>query len=288
MGKIGVVSNDAGGAVVLASYLKINEMDFVSSIHGPAIQVFNQFFQEVHNDLEENLPNIDTLITSTSSIALHEVEFIKRSKLLGIRTISILDHWVNYADRFRRNGYEYLPDEIWVNDPAAFRLAKATFENVSIIQIENPYKIYLGSQKSFINFTGRNKILYCAEPIKNAEFDEYIAIEETFKIFANNFNEFNFVIKPHPTETNEKYEYLIRKFKDLKIKISTEADLINELKDTLLVIGCHTMALVVADWLDIPILNSIPSGFGVSLVQIPNMAYLHSVNIQDFVDEILS
>ena len=46
------------------------------------------------------------------------------AKQKGISTIGVIDHWVNYKERFVLNGVELLSDEIWVTDDEALILAK--------------------------------------------------------------------------------------------------------------------------------------------------------------------
>lgn len=297
LGRIGVAGHDAGGATVLASYLYTNELDFTASLQGPAIQIFQHFFDAYKKitDLEDL--KIDTLITSTSAESHHEIQILERAKSLNIRTISILDHWVNYPQRFFRNGMFTHPDEIWVTDRDAFSIASSEFRGLNIKQIKNPYEQFLKRKYSNLNQRNRKNILYCAEPIKSFahssvklqanSYDEFVAIEGAFKKLDQINCKQPIVIKNHPTEPKHKYEYLREKYRHLKVVISDEQDIFEELKNASVVIGCNTMALVVASWFKVPILNAIPKGCGKSILRLDSMRYLHSTDIDGFMSEIL-
>ncbi len=153
-------------------------------------------FSEQKNLLDVSKLDYDTIITSTSAKADHEVQFLKIAKLSGIRTISILDHWVNYASRFLRNGEYIFPDEIWVTDNEAREIANASFENLKVTQIENPYKVYLQNRYLPRSKPHRGTVLYCTEPIKsfnntsqdrqNINYDEFVALESFIQKIAAN------------------------------------------------------------------------------------------------------
>lgn len=297
LGRIGVASYDAGGATILASYIYTNNLDFIVSAQGPSIKVFNHFFDDYKKFSNIEDSKIDTLITSTSAVSSHELQVLERAKLLNIRTISILDHWVNYQERFLRNGLSTLPDEIWVTDKDAFEIASEVFNGLNIKQIKNPYKEFLKNKYSNLKQFNRKNILYCTEPIKSFTFssentqailyDEFTAIELVFQKLDQINCKQTIVIKNHPTEPKFKYEYLMEKFEHLKIVISEEQDIFEELKNALFVVGCNTMALVVASWFKVPVLNAIPNGCGKSVLKLNDMKYLYSMDMQEFIDEIL-
>ena len=79
----------------------------------------------------------DMVLTSTSWQSKLELNAISYARSIGKKCISILDHWVNYRERFIREGELILPDEIWVCDNHAFALAKKTFPKIKIQKIKN-------------------------------------------------------------------------------------------------------------------------------------------------------
>lgn len=297
IGKIAVASHDAGGAVLLASYLHNENSNFIASTKGPATQIFRQFFEKTQNFIDIPSTNINTVITSTSGSSDHELKTLKQAKLLNIRTISIIDHWVNYKQRFSRNDGCTLPDEIWVTDRHAYNIATKTFDNLTIQLIENPYRIFLKTRHSDLSSYSPKNILYCTEPIQpfvhcaegktNLLYNEFDALNGFLIKFEKLASDKKIIIKTHPTEQNNKYDFIIKNFPTLKVSTSDKQDLIDELKNAYLVAGCNTMALVVASWFDIPTLNTIPIGCGPSILQIDGMTYLNSIDLREFLHEIL-
>ena len=79
------------------------------------------------HDLFDAINESNYVITSTSWQSNLEKEAIIISKKLGKYVISLIDHWVNYKERFILNGTLNLPNEIWVTDEYAFKIAKSNF-----------------------------------------------------------------------------------------------------------------------------------------------------------------
>lgn len=147
-----VFSHDAGGAQVLSGYLKENNINYDGRIIGPAKQVFHQKnLKVVEGNLITTINEADVVITSTSWQSRLELNAIRYSKDICKKSISILDHWVNYTERFKLDGKLMLPDEIWVCDNHALCLAKKNFPRMKIRKIKN-YDI-VDFQKKFMQKT---------------------------------------------------------------------------------------------------------------------------------------
>ena len=78
-------------------------------------------------------------MTGTSWQSDLEIEAIKLANLQGKRSVSFLDHWVNYQQRFMRDGKVYFPDEIWVGDDSALKIAKEKLPGFNVKLKSNPY-----------------------------------------------------------------------------------------------------------------------------------------------------
>ena len=73
----------------------------------------------------------------------------------------MIDHWVNYRERFLDVNKLTLPDEIWVTDDFALKKAKDLFSSVKIRLINNFYMEDLLSEISqYENNTKRGKKIY--------------------------------------------------------------------------------------------------------------------------------
>lgn len=283
MEKIGIISHDAGGAEILSSWVKANykKYDFIFFLDGPAKSIFKKNLKtriinkdNLHKNEFINL--CDFLICSTSWQSNLEKNFIKASKIKKKKTISILDHWVNYKERFILDGEIILPNEIWVTNDYAFEIAHSVFRDVEVKQIEDYYSNIL--RKKILKYSKMNlsketqKILYVCEPIREHAELQYgdenyhgYTEESAVKYFLKNLSLLDMafkkiLIRPHPSEQSIKYNWLLDEFKHLDIKISSENELIEEILSSDAVIGCESMALVVGILAEKRVISSIPPG----------------------------
>ena len=99
--KIAICSHDAGGAEVLASYVKKYKKKYFFILSGPALNIFKNKIKKVKNySIESAINKSQLLITSTSIKSKIELQAIKYAKKQNKETISVLDHWSRYKDRF--------------------------------------------------------------------------------------------------------------------------------------------------------------------------------------------
>lgn len=163
-----------------------------------------------------------------------------------IKSISIIDHWVNYKERFYRNNQKILPDEIWVTDKIALNLAKKIF-SIKVTLKKNYY--LMDFIKSFNDLAKKkdktNKIiLYLTTNTNNKKRDlaklNYFFKKTKFYIDKK----IQVVVKIHPSENISKYNSLIKKFKF--VKFVKNYDLIKLLIKCKYVIGYNSMAMYLA------------------------------------------
>ena len=55
----------------------------------------------------------------------------------GVPSIAVVDHWVNYRERFQRGESVILPQGLWVADREAAEMAQKTFPALDIQQLPN-------------------------------------------------------------------------------------------------------------------------------------------------------
>ena len=114
-----IVSHDAGGAQVLSSYVKqFPNHNYQFILSGPAQHIFKEKIKNLTQSPQHKLKDLlcaqDQVLTSTSWSSNLEKHALQLAKRYGIFSISILDHWVNYASRFKLSGLTVLPNQIWV------------------------------------------------------------------------------------------------------------------------------------------------------------------------------
>ena len=271
-----VISHDAGGAEILSSYVAQNHHDYLFTLCGPAVSIFNRKLGTINTaDIETVITNSDLVICGTSWQSDLEVQAIQLAKILGIKSVSVLDHWVNYKERFTRNSTITLPDELWVCDDNAQQLARSIFPDTPVKLINNYYldefrANYLASQENqtasglvvlFIgeNISGNAQRSY-GDPLYFG-YNEFTALN----YFAQNFNKLKhccekILIRPHPSEDLGKYDSFL---KELPVSISHSGgnNLIEDLHAATTIIGISSMALALASLTDKPVISIIPPGF---------------------------
>ena len=166
-----------------------------------------------------------------------------------------------------------MPDEIWVGDHYAEKIAKDTFSNLKIKLIENPYLLDIKKQLSKlgkIRVEG-NSVLYVCEPIREHAYFQYgdehywgYTEEEALRYFLTSIdNIFKakglIVIRPHPSENFNKYDWVFDEFNHKDIKIDNKKTLLEQILGSDIVAGCESMAMVVAILAEKEVISSIPT-----------------------------
>ena len=259
--KITVVSHDAGGAELLSSYVRRNKLNVSFVLDGPAVKIYERKLGSIENlTLIEGIEKSNVIICSTSWQSDIEYNAIRIAKEKNKKTIAVLDHWINYKERFIRNSIERLPHEIWVGDNIAYRMARQIFEATPIKIIENPYFQDLKDELQTIRLLPRSfsgySILYVCEPVKEHARRHYgnerhwgYTEDDALKYFLNRLhaitNEIGSIkIRPHPSENIEKYNW-VKNETILPITFSNGNSLITEVAESDIVVGCESMAMVV-------------------------------------------
>lgn len=209
-----VICHDAGGANQIAAMLKKWDLQPVWVIAaGPALKIFmHEIPDSVFLCDIPPLNGLKILITGTgwgSNIEHQARRIAKQSK---VRSISVLDHWTNYKERFVRNGETILPDEIWVVDSFAEDLARQAFQNALIVRIPDSLAELELRQIAPISSSTPDRVLYLLEPVRSdwgrSEPGEFQALE----FFLENLPALalpaktQIFLRPHPSDPPRKYE----------------------------------------------------------------------------------
>lgn len=273
---ITAVAHDAGGAEVVSSYVRQNPGHWAFCLGGPAQTIFERKLGTVvSTPLDVAVRRGDWLLAGTGWHSDLEWRALELARLSGKKSVAFLDHWSNYTARFDRGGVLRLPDEIWVGDRHAEVAAKALFQSVLVRLVPNPYltdvvaEIEAASQSRSWKQDRGQRILYVCEPIRafaeqsgeNWGYDEF----EALRFFCRNVNRVTsgvdaIVVRPHPADPPGKYERVLDEFRMLPITLSRSGPLAGDIAAADLVVGCETMALVVALAAGRRVISCIPEG----------------------------
>lgn len=274
---IAIVSHDAGGAEILSSYVRQQNLDSLYVLEGPARKIFERKLGTVQTlSLEEAVRLSTSILCGTSWQSDLEFKAIKYARALNRPSVAFLDHWVNYRERFIRSGEVCQPDEIWVGDSIAENMALKTFPALPVCLIENPYLYDIRQEfQAMPNRHRRNperlSVLYVCEPLREhgrLQFGDerhwgYVE-EEALRYFLNNISILDksverILIRPHPSEPANKYNWAQQEF-NLPIIQGGSRALIGEIAECDVVVGCESMAMVIGLLAGKRVISCIPPG----------------------------
>lgn len=200
------------------------------------------------NRIEEVIKkeNPDVFFTDTNNTEFKDSidkKIIKISKSIGKPSVSIVDAWMNYKERFGEK-LEYLSDYILVIDEEM----KNDLENIGISS--NIIKI-TGSPR-FDKFSKikktkeeKNLIVFYSQPYISEEFSEVDVFKDIVEVVENNYPKKEIIIKFHPSreKNRDKYDYIIKSSRLVIEKAKNDAKSDNLTKKAELIIGINSIAL---------------------------------------------
>ena len=280
--KIAIFSNDAGGSNLLLELLKFHAQNFDFQVFclgdSPCyklcleknLQAFlhpiSSSRSEIFRKLELFAP--DVLLYSTGWQNKIEHLFLEYAKLTKIPSISFLDHWTNYKERFgfpHKEWRKNLPDFIATHDEVSYHLAqKLGLDNV--ISVENyAFKTQLQEAKELSLFLKprQKTLLFLTEPIatfaKKTYQDAYHfgftekEVYEEILHFQKELGYENLIIRLHPSDTPDMYTNMNKE------ATFSSSSLVQDILKADLVIGSDTVALYTAYHLQKKVISYIPS-----------------------------
>lgn len=297
-------ARDPGGANAIAPIAKeLINLDFNVEIYG--LQFANDVFLNYgikSKNIQNELSSIDRLeikkwlsdkspqivITGTSADDFTEQIIWSESESLGIKSIAVLDQWMNYGIRFSKYSMDELnlynkeksidnvPDIIVVmDDKAKSDMVLEGFEEKRIRVIGNPYfdyiKTYIKPQLENGTVDSRKTILYCSEPISEIYdcstgsspfgFDEISTLKHivsTLNVIASKQNmDINLIIRPHPKDRKGKYDEFLTEDDSALMDVSIDKykSTFDSIMHSQIILGMQSMVLLEAVLLEKPIIS---------------------------------
>lgn len=259
---LAVVCHDAGATNLILPWLKDWHGLVRPVMAGPARLIWEKSFpaHPLPDDPGLALQDAQALLSGTGWASSIEHDARIEAARRGIFSVAVLDHWVNYAPRFVRDGLCQLPDEVWVTDDEAAAIARRTFVGLTVRCQPN---LYVQEQLARIGPPpGLRKVLYVLEPVRDdwgrgvpGEFQALdYAIERLTRLGAGDAPQL--ILRPHPSESEEKYRDYARRYSF--ISFDRSADLAAAISDVDVVIGVESFALTVALQAGRPVFSTLP------------------------------
>ena len=242
-----------------------------------------------HN-LEAAIAGAQVLISGTgwASDLEHQARQLARQR--GIPSVAVLDHWLNYRERFQREGEEVLPDALWVADAEATALAKAAFPNLPVLQLPNHWLEGLCSAVHAIRSSAAGhrqprrparRLRYllepsrvpwpaaaCQSPDNTSAAGEVQGLRYWLQQLPHLIDQGwvappdeleALALRPHPSEPAGKYDALIADVAATwPIQLDPAPGLAEALAWADATFGCETQALVAAMACDLPAFSTVP------------------------------
>ena len=258
--KVLIIGKDAGAANIISSFVKKKKIKALYHLKTPALEIFKKKKILIKkNTLNISSKNFNLLITGTSLSNRFELNAIKKAKKNNIYSVSFLDHWVNYKERFLLKNQFIFPNELIVGDIDAYNLAKKEFKSKKVLVSLIPN--YYFKEKRKVKNEKKNKETLV---LLSSNFDSIMNRERLgvglkdkllFRLILNKMKKFiinknikKIIIKRHPSEDKKKFKNFkvdYQSFGFIKIEI-TNKTLEEVLKKNQYIAGYNTMGLVIA------------------------------------------
>jgi len=182
------------------------------------VELTRREIEKIFNDFEP-----DMLITGSNAVNKLEFNFRVEAKSRNIPSITFLDFWSKYRERFfdTDSGLDSVPDiVIAVDDYAKKGLVGAGIDRSRIKVTGSPYFEKLNAKYSVKTRSDSQKlagnILFCSQPISELYgkdesekpylgYDEFTTFENIYHLFSG-AKDFEVIVKLHPRERREEWE----------------------------------------------------------------------------------
>jgi RimJ/RimL family protein N-acetyltransferase len=249
--KVGMVAHDAGGAEQLSWLMRNLPQRILGYFEGPAKRILENTgipFDRVH-DLGD-LIGCDLLITGSGWMSDLEKTAIQDANERNVPCITVLDHWVNYLERFGEKELGQ-PMILAVTNSVALQIAQSKFPNKVVwflpdFQIQNYVKTLSTIEES------RRSLLILLEPLLNSGSSFSIGMKDVEVLLqaaivmkrARGLGPI--IVRLHPSQIDD-YSIVesLKKYSN-EIELSKSITLLGDLKDSIAVFGFSSYGLYIS------------------------------------------
>ena len=273
-----VVAHDAGGAEVVSAWIRREGIrdacDFL--LDGPAVAIFDSKLAPLRRVAREAAwagirEGAYALVLTGSSWAVDlERVAVRAARGSGVRSVTYLDHWKRYPERFQDRGASVLPDEVWAGDEHALALARRELPDAQVALVPNVYWDDVRAAVAAIPAPrGGDRTLYVTEPTSQVAeastgdplgwgYDEYEALRGFLK---RSDPAVPLRLRPHPAEQPGKYDDLLAPYAaDRPVEVSAGRTLEQDVAWASRVVGCDSMAMAIGVVTGREVVCAIPPG----------------------------
>lgn len=252
---VAAVCHDAGGANIILAWVRADGgRGWRVHLAGPAAALAAGRLGEasVCATVEQALDGSAMLVSGTgwASDLEHVARAAARSR--GLRTVAVLDHWVNYRERFERNGETVVPDELWVTDDIALAEARRVFPGATLLEVPNAYMEAQIAALGPVPEATAADLVYVLEPARSdwgrGRAGEFQALDYFFARFRSLPvpRGTRVRLRPHPSDPPGKYDAWLGAACGSAVVLDSARDLSASLSTARWVVGCESVALVIA------------------------------------------
>jgi hypothetical protein len=268
--KLAVCFSDPAGANACLALAEMRKMDH----HSVPMLFSNKNYNTIDPELDVNISDAvpdwreldrKIIVTGTShpeSSGKFEVRCIASAKHQQLHVISFVDHWINFALRFEGLREAEYPDEIWVVDENAKKLAlEEGLPEHKLVVSGNPYHTYLKNywrphykNKEYLNKVGididRKHLLFAPDPLSlrlgkaGTGFTEMEALETLLDIIPSLPEPPVLLIKLHPLQPMEAIKRILESHKGRDVILLDKVDIPELIHSVDVVIGFYSNILL--------------------------------------------
>ncbi|MEK7084430.1 MAG: hypothetical protein AAB932_04310 [Patescibacteria group bacterium] len=262
-----VVCHDAGAGQMISAYVKKHKARYrvYCLVSGPAKKIFarkglsRRMVPESRGLKLLDEGTVSMVLCGTSWVSLLERHVIHRARAAGVKSAVYLDHWTNYRERFghpRRSWRMNIPNELWVGDKHAFKLAKQHFKSRTVKLVPNAYFQEVKAEyRAMRHNANARDILFISEPTMLAhktfyeagyEYDETDILKRILDYLSKKNVQNTIIICYHPAEKRDKYSALLARYGRKLHFRKQDKNILKDFARAKLVIGRRSMALALA------------------------------------------
>ncbi|MDO8584842.1 MAG: hypothetical protein Q7R85_01835 [bacterium] len=239
----------------------------------------------------------DIMVLGASAGLSIEKRFTLIARARGIRTVSVIDYWSGYDDRFGEKinkRHRYLPDDICVIDRVMKRELLELGVPAGAIAITGNPALEASIKKIRTKTKHPKNLLYISTPFSSLHpnpypFNEFQVLEDVLG-YAQWKDYGPVIVKLHPKEEEGKYDELIARYPEVPVRVVKDADLYRLLSEATLIVGTNSIVLLEASIAGKPVISYQPGLHPKDDVLVSNRrglsrAIYHKKDLYDYLDE---